>query len=492
MNTATWNKVKMHIFEFEDDIVVFDIYRSRPHLIEEVDRAVLRLRAPIDEERAILQLEAQYEYSVEQVRHSIRKLQSLHLLVPEDQALPSRPREAEYPEVSFLELNIAEDCNIRCSYCCVGQGGFGADKGNGRERGVMDWDTARKAIDLLFIESLDSPEVHIRFFGGEPMMNWPIIQKGVLYGEEKARQAGKTISFSTVTNGTLLSDYVINFMNDHNFWVQISIDGTPEMHNAYRVDVNHQGTYESATAHVPELIQIMGPDSLQGRGTVTHFDPDIEKAFDHLRGLGFDAPEVRPVTGHEGSYAMTVEDYLNYNEGASQLARRLLNSSASEARHYMALFNSYMSLLISGQSRRPPCGAGRNMIGVSADGGIFPCTDMIGKKNDVIQFGDINTGFRRDKKEEFLKVVDVDNKIGCRKCWARYICSGACASVELSNEGGLERNAGVECIWIRHVVELTLWLYVRMLRDRPDMFYEIYAQESKIDLGPLVDIFAPA
>jgi uncharacterized protein len=354
----------------------------------------------------------------------------------------------------------------------------------------MSWSIARQAIDLLFKESLDSPEVHIRFFGGEPLLNWPVIQMCVEYAENKARITGKKASFSTVTNGILLNETKIRFMKDHHFFVQISIDGTQDMHDAFRVDIDQKGTYKQATRHVSDLIQIMPPTKLQARGTITHADPDIIKAFDHLRYLGFDAPEVRPVTGHQPSYGMTVEDYQKYNQGASELARRLFNSHPEEARHYMALFDPYLSMLISGSPRRPPCGAGRNMIGVATDGAIYPCTDMTGKEDDPIHFGDIHTGLRREKKGEFLQIVDVDNKIGCRNCWARYICAGACASVELSNQGGLQFNAGLECIWIRHVIELSLWLYTRMLRDRPDMFYALYGQETKIDLAPLMQIFA--
>jgi uncharacterized protein len=492
MSEIMWRKVKMHIFEIEGDIIAFDVFRSRPHLIDELDRAVLRLRSPIEEERAYIQICHQHDYSLHQVRASIARLEEMRMLVKNEEDIPAKPKEADYPEVSFLELNIAEDCNIRCAYCCVGQGGFGADVGNGRKRGVMNWEIARQAIDLLFVESLDSPEVHIRFFGGEPMMNWPIIRKGVLYAEEKAQKVGKKVGFSTVTNATLLTQSIIDFMKEHNFWVQVSIDGTPEMHNAYRVDINQIGTYDSATRYVPNLIEALGTDDLQGRGTVTHNDPDLVKAFEHLRSLGFDAPEIRPVTGHDTGYGMTIADYMKYNQGASEVAKKLLTSSPDDAHHYMALFSAYMSQLMSGQPRRPPCGAGRNMIGVSTDGKIFPCTDMIGKQHKAIQFGDMQTGLNRKNKEAFLKIVDVDNKVGCSSCWARYVCSGACASVELSNEGGLERNAGIECIWIRHVIELTLWLYVRMLRDRPDLFYSMYAQETKIDLGPLMDVFAVA
>ena len=89
----------------------------------------------------------------------------------------------------------------------------------------------------------------------------------------------------------------------------------------------------------------------------------------------------------------------------------------------------------------------------------------------------------------FLDIVDVDNKPVCSRCWARYICGGACASLELGNEGGLEENAGLECIWIRHAVMVSMWLYIRMGEDRPELFYELFGKSFGINLGPLESIF---
>jgi len=483
-----WEKVKTHVFEFDGDIIAFDIHRSRPYLIDSVDKAMLRLRPPIDESHTIQQLDA--HFSVEAINASIQKLRNWRLLIPVGEALPDKPKESAYPKVTHLELNIAEDCNLRCAYCCVGQGGFGADKNNGRTRGKMDWEIVRRSIDLLFKESLDAPEVHIRFFGGEPLMNWQIIEQSVYFAEEKANQCGKRVNFSIVTNGVLLDKHIIEFMGEHNFWVQVSIDGTPQMHDAFRLDVNGQGSYAQATKNIRLLLETLTPKNVHARGTITHLKPDVLEAFDHLRGLGFIAPELRPVTGHNPNYGMTIDDYLRYNEGLSVLARRLLESKPGEAGQYKAIFTPYLTLLTSKATRRPPCGAGRNMIGVSIDGSILPCTDMVGKDQEALQFGDVNSGLRGDTKQHFLEIVDVENKIGCRNCWARYLCCGACASVELGNEGGLDRNAGLECIWIRHVIELSIWLYVKMCAERPDLFYELYERDFKVDWGPLAEIIS--
>lgn len=483
-----WEKVKLHIFSFDGDIIALDIHQSRPYLIDLVDKAILQLRPPIDKSHITKQLIE--HFSEEAITASIQRLTNWHLLVPVGEALPDKPKEFDYPKITSLELNIAEDCNLRCAYCCVGQGGFGADKNNGRTRGKMSWETARDAIGLLMKESQDAPEVHIRFFGGEPLLNWETIEKSVYFAEEKANQFGKRVGFSTVTNGVLLSKEIIEFMGEHNFWVQVSIDGTPQMHDVFRLDVNGQGSYAQATKNIQLLLEKLTPKNVHARGTITHFKPDVLEAFEHLRSLGFTAPELRPATGHDSNYGMTVNDFLFYNEGLNQLARRLLGSKPGEAKQYKAIFNPYLTLLTSRATRRPPCAVGRTMIGVSIDGSILPCTDMVGKNHEALQFGDIHSSLRRDTQQQFLELVDVENKIGCRKCWARYFCGGACASVELGNEGGLDRNAGLECIWIRHAIELSIWLYVKMSAERPDLFFELFEQDFKIDWSPFAKVVA--
>ena len=170
MGEPLFKKVKVHTFEFDGEIVAHDIHRTRPYLIEPVDRALLRLPSPISEAGAIRALS---RFSPDEVRESLARLREWELLLPADAPLPPKPGEPDAPHVAHLELNMAEDCNLRCVYCAVGQGGFGADEPGGqRGRGVMSWQVARRAIDLLFEESGPVPEVHITFFGGEALLNW--------------------------------------------------------------------------------------------------------------------------------------------------------------------------------------------------------------------------------------------------------------------------------------------------------------------------------
>jgi uncharacterized protein len=74
----------------------------------------------------------------------------------------------------------------------------------------------------------------ISFFGGEPLLAFPLIQEIVHYSEEVAQKLGKTLVFGLTTNGTLFNIDILHFLLKHNFRVIISLDGPREVHNLYR------------------------------------------------------------------------------------------------------------------------------------------------------------------------------------------------------------------------------------------------------------------
>jgi uncharacterized protein len=88
----------------------------------------------------------------------------------------------------------------------------------------MDFDTARAAIDMLFAESGERRGVHITFFGGETLMNFPLLERVVEYANLQAAALGRSIDFSLTTNATLLTPAIIQFLSA-NRRVTVSMDG---------------------------------------------------------------------------------------------------------------------------------------------------------------------------------------------------------------------------------------------------------------------------
>ena len=118
----------------------------------------------------------------------------------------------------------------------------------------MTWETAKKAIDFLREHSVDSPEVNIGFYGGEPLLEFPLLKKAVEYSEQQFE--GKKLTFNITTNGTLLNDEMIYFFQDHDVSLMISLDGPKEINDKNRVFANGKGTFDTVAKQISRIREI--------------------------------------------------------------------------------------------------------------------------------------------------------------------------------------------------------------------------------------------
>ena len=109
----------------------------------------------------------------------------------------------------------------------------------------MEWETARKSIDLFLENSSEIDNVGIGFYGGEPFMNFPLIRQAVEYADKLF--VGKNVEYSLTTNGTLMTDEIISYLNDHDFRVMFSIDGPESIHDINRRKADGSGSFNIAT-----------------------------------------------------------------------------------------------------------------------------------------------------------------------------------------------------------------------------------------------------
>jgi sulfatase maturation enzyme AslB (radical SAM superfamily) len=115
-------------------------------------------------------------------------------------------------DIRKLDVVLTAGCNLRCSYCYQ----------NDKKPRRMDWDTLKASADLLLRSMRD--EVKLLFIGGEPLLEFPLMQRAVEYIDEH-RRPDQRVQFQVVTNGTLLRDEHVDFFSDHEFEVQLSFDG---------------------------------------------------------------------------------------------------------------------------------------------------------------------------------------------------------------------------------------------------------------------------
>jgi sulfatase maturation enzyme AslB (radical SAM superfamily) len=129
-----------------------------------------------------------------------------------------------------LTLEITQQCNLRCEYCCYGEH-YPELRGHAEVR--MSPETALRAVrDYM---DREPATCHIAFYGGEPLLEFALLKQVVLFAEDYAKRLGIKPEFSITTNGTLLRDEIIRFLVEHAFRVMVSLDGAKESHDRYRV-----------------------------------------------------------------------------------------------------------------------------------------------------------------------------------------------------------------------------------------------------------------
>jgi sulfatase maturation enzyme AslB (radical SAM superfamily) len=120
-----------------------------------------------------------------------------------------------FPSPDRLVVMTTHNCQLRCRYCSVRK--FSAR---------MDRKTLFRSIDLLFTSS--KKDLQLQFFGGEPLIEFSLIKDGVEYAESMIKKHRKNVRFMLTTNGILLTKDKIEFLKEHNFTVEFSIDGMME------------------------------------------------------------------------------------------------------------------------------------------------------------------------------------------------------------------------------------------------------------------------
>ena len=140
--------------------------------------------------------------------------------------------------VKALCLHIAHDCNLACKYCFAEEGEY-----HGR-RALMSFEVGRKALDFLIRSSGNRRNLEVDFFGGEPLMNWQVVKDLVAYGREQEKLYDKHFRFTVTTNGVLLNDEILEFVNREMDNVVISLDGRKEVNDAMRPFRSGKGSYD--------------------------------------------------------------------------------------------------------------------------------------------------------------------------------------------------------------------------------------------------------
>ena len=199
--------------------------------------------------------------------------------------------------IKALCLHIAHTCNLNCSYCFASQGKYHGD------RALMSFEVGKRALDFLVERSGSRHNLEVDFFGGEPLMNFDVVKQLVAYARSIEKEKDKYFRFTLTTNGVLIDDDVIDFVNREMSNVVLSLDGRKEVHDRYRVDYAGNGSWEKIVPKFQKLVAAREGKNYYMRGTFTHANPDFLEDIKTMLDLGFSELSMEPVVAAAGDPA---------------------------------------------------------------------------------------------------------------------------------------------------------------------------------------------
>lgn len=403
-----------------------------------------RIRQNIDSLRAKGFLSANHP---KEIRHSHTDLMPYHL----------------NENIRQIALQVTQQCNFRCSYCVYCSGDFESQRDHSSKR--MPLETALAAVDFFAARCGNQEMPAIAFYGGEPLLEFPLIQKVVEYAEKKLY--GKRLTFAVTTNASLLTPEIAEFFTKHNFRTTISLDGTPETHDrSRRFASTGEGSFDIIRQNLETVTQRF-PDFMFSFNTVI----DPRYSCDSLHELFSQGELFRDayVTSNLIDDKFSVEKTVPGEIFLQQDRRHAFKS-------YLALLDKYdrknvsrvSYISLSGSFRRlltnmmptvslpevvapgGPCIAGERRLLVSTEGNLYPC-ERVSETSEAMKIGNLWDGFDLVKIDNILNVAQTTSE-DCKNCWAFRHCTLCCSNSDNCGKLSAELRRS-QCKGVRAYVE---------------------------------------
>ena len=307
-------------------------------------------------------------------------------------------------------LHLTDRCNLRCSYCYLPH-----------VREDMPLETGRAAVDATYNSAMVNSlkKVKLKYAGGEPLLQYPLILELHSYARQLADKYGLTLEEVVLSNGTLLTDAIAKILKSLSIQLMISMDGLGHYHDSQRPYAGGHGSFRDVLDAV---------DIALSNGLVPNVSVTVSG-----RTVGGLPDIVGWILEHELPFSLNFyrENELSSSHKDMQLDEQKIISGM------MAAFKviegnlpkkSFLGGIIDRANLSTPhthtCGAGQNYLVFDQNGQIAKCQMHIRKPVTDIHAQDPLAIIRADQIG--IQNMSVEEKEGCKTCEWKYWCTGGC------------------------------------------------------------------
>lgn len=370
------------------------------------------------------------------------------------------PKFTGLSKLSKLSLHVTHLCNLRCSYCYAQHGDYGLGAR------LMPAQVALAAIDMAF-RKFRGIEI-IQFFGGEPLLNLPVIAAVCEYVTQLAQTKSVPLPrFGLITNGTLYPKGLEEVVNRFKLHITVSLDGPKEINDLHRVFPNKKGTYDVIFANIKRLRERTGqPVAIEATITQDHVKRGYTKGqlmefFSKEFGIkafiiepAWDLTEERIFDPYVPWWADFADESGEHPYGICGILGQDLFDGGE--------LQDLIPLIVKAWSNLW-CGAGISHLTITPTGDIFPCHLFL--YHPEFKIGNVMDQSWDDSVVLRLRENSKLNTPKCRECEAKWMCR-ACIGGSLSIQGTINPSCSEAfCKAIKNRAERVLDGFVNLYLD---------------------------
>ena len=381
------------------------------------------------------------------------------------------------PKFTRAFLNITDACNLRCRYCFVNW-----------QNNYMSYRTAKDAVDMLLDNAEESnTKANITFFGGEPLLMWNKLIKPVVDYIRIEKQNDCTLSVTT--NGTLLTDEILQYMKQNKVGILFSIDGCKKTQDYNRPTVNGDGSFDLLANNIDKIVSYF-PNTIFRSTTIPdtceYTWENIEFAIEHRYKSFFTVPNVFEFWSEEKK-AILAEQIRKYSEyyvncfrrGVTPIKFITMEATMKKVRdiNTSVKYNKYRIMNYCATCGK--CGLGTNSsCSISPNGDIYACQEMPSNcgKDSIFHIGSIYEGVDDTKRIALAESYDPFKARGgdCKKCKLNRICDGGCVANNYMINGDIHISAEIYCWWQQLILSEIEWIIKILGEERNEPFKEYW------------------
>ena len=359
-------------------------------------------------------------------------------------------------EWNSLHVIPTTKCNMGCEYCFV----LKDMKGNNKPADLSIEDLHR-AIDL-FVKDNPSEKKALTFYGGEPFVNEEVIFDAVNYCNEKYQGL---FQYKIVTNGTLITSKIADFLSENEFDVNVSLDGNKSAQDAFRVYKNKDSTYYD----VVKSIDILKKSGNSVKVLITVGDFNLRNLRDNVESIlqlnptciALNLPKKLQIEDNE----------IEHNIDTNGLCEKYF--SCLEMCYEYGIPEAHFADILYGfltdDIHYRPCSGCGKQIALTPFNTVGPCQAYLSTGKYFVDFSNINSKEQLRETAEFSiwKDITMFNRRKCRRCFLLPICPGDCPFDWENRSGSFDEPPELYCITRKAMFE---YLIKRIVRRQQILF----------------------